>query len=210
MDVTPEPTIGEEGAEDFPPLDFDKIPIERHWELSMVLHDQLGHTEPWEMCEVGCGKLASDAIRILFGASESPDVLLATQGAPDEELTVDPNVLMAAVEEAMQRYWDSFVGDTGCVPTEFAIEGPPSTLVSADFAGGNMAECVVEAVLTTLTTGAPDQELRRLRYIERYARSFVMGQGRSRVLSESEWSIYQGHLDALTAALTPPDDGTGQ
>lgn len=183
-----EPTIGEEGIE--------------------AAANALLHGEVWGPQNGPLDEESSEALDRLARAAIT--AYLATQRAPDEELTVDPNVLMAAVEEAMQRYWDSFVGDTGCVPTEFAIEGPPSTLVSADFAGGNMAECVVEAVLTTLTTGAPDQELRRLRYIERYARSFVMGQGRSRVLSESEWSIYQGHLDALTAALTPPDDGTGQ
>jgi hypothetical protein len=48
-------------------LDFEHIPIERHWGLSMRLHDALGHTEPWEICEAGCDTLASEAICILFG-----------------------------------------------------------------------------------------------------------------------------------------------
>jgi hypothetical protein len=53
------------------PLDFDHIPIERHWGLSMLLHNALGHTEPWEICEAGCDSLASDTIRILFGVEQS-------------------------------------------------------------------------------------------------------------------------------------------
>jgi hypothetical protein len=48
-------------------LTYDSIPIERHWSLSMLLHDALGHTLPWEICGEGCDQLASDAIRLLFG-----------------------------------------------------------------------------------------------------------------------------------------------
>jgi hypothetical protein len=48
-------------------LDFEHIPIERHWGLSMRLHEALGHSEPWEICEAGCDALASEAIRIIFG-----------------------------------------------------------------------------------------------------------------------------------------------
>ena len=47
-------------------LNSDRIPIQRHWSLSMRLHDELHHTDPWEICEEGCNLLASDAIRILF------------------------------------------------------------------------------------------------------------------------------------------------
>ncbi len=52
-------------------LDFDHIPIERHWGLSLLLHNALGHTGPWETCEAGCDHLASDAIRELFGEHTS-------------------------------------------------------------------------------------------------------------------------------------------
>lgn len=34
----------------------------------MRLHDELYHTEPWEICEENCDELASAAICILFGA----------------------------------------------------------------------------------------------------------------------------------------------
>jgi hypothetical protein len=47
-------------------LDFDRIPIERHWGISMRLHDALGHTEPWEICDAGCDALAAEVIHILF------------------------------------------------------------------------------------------------------------------------------------------------
>jgi hypothetical protein len=47
-------------------LHIDRIPIERHWGLSIRLHGALGHSEPWEICEAGCDALASEAIRILF------------------------------------------------------------------------------------------------------------------------------------------------
>jgi hypothetical protein len=54
-------------------LDFEHIPIERHWGLSMRLHYALNHPEPWEICREGCDALASEAIRILFGEmSELP------------------------------------------------------------------------------------------------------------------------------------------
>lgn len=47
-------------------LDSDQIPIERQWEMSMRLHDALGHTDPWEICSDGCYTLADDMIRLLF------------------------------------------------------------------------------------------------------------------------------------------------
>lgn len=50
-------------------LVFDQIPIERHWGLSILLHNELGHTEPWEICDAGCDRLASEAIRELFGVT---------------------------------------------------------------------------------------------------------------------------------------------
>ena len=37
-----------------------------HWGVSMRLHEALGHTEPWEICEEGCDQLASDVIFMLF------------------------------------------------------------------------------------------------------------------------------------------------
>jgi hypothetical protein len=43
-------------------LDADHIPIERHWGLSIRLHEALGHSEPWEICDAGCDALASEAI----------------------------------------------------------------------------------------------------------------------------------------------------
>jgi hypothetical protein len=52
-------------------LDFDHIPIERAWELSLYLHDCLpncGEPWEWEICDRGCDKAANDIIRILFGA----------------------------------------------------------------------------------------------------------------------------------------------
>lgn len=57
------------------PLDFDHIPIERHWGVSILLHNALGHTEPWEICDAGCDQLASDAIHVLFDRAlpQSPE-----------------------------------------------------------------------------------------------------------------------------------------
>ncbi len=54
-------------APNVPPLHYDKIPIERHWALSLLFHEYLGHTEPWEACEEPCDALANRAIKILFG-----------------------------------------------------------------------------------------------------------------------------------------------
>ena len=50
-----------------PTLSFDQIPVERTWDVSMLLHDELHHTEPWEICERGCDALASRLICELFG-----------------------------------------------------------------------------------------------------------------------------------------------
>lgn len=47
-------------------LDFDRIPVERLWAISMLLHDALGHSEPWEICDAGCDDLALKAILTLF------------------------------------------------------------------------------------------------------------------------------------------------
>lgn len=52
-------------------LHFDAIPIERHWLLSIRLHEALSHTEPWEICNEGCDLLANRAILILFGREEA-------------------------------------------------------------------------------------------------------------------------------------------
>jgi hypothetical protein len=46
---------------------IDQLPIERHWAIALKLHELLGHTEPWELCEAGCDELASEAIRTVFG-----------------------------------------------------------------------------------------------------------------------------------------------
>jgi len=52
-------------------LKWDHIPIERHWSISMRLHDALGHTEPWEICEDrNCDILAVQIICDLF---DQPD-----------------------------------------------------------------------------------------------------------------------------------------
>ena len=48
-------------------LNYDWIPIEYAWELSMLFHEECGHTELWEICDQGCEALASRAINILFG-----------------------------------------------------------------------------------------------------------------------------------------------
>jgi len=56
-----------ESPDFLPPLDYDRIPIERHWELAMLWHDKLGHATPFEVCTAGCDDLASASIRVLFG-----------------------------------------------------------------------------------------------------------------------------------------------
>lgn len=56
-----------EWADEGGTLNFDAIPIERHWSLRMMMHDRLGHSEPWEVCGEGCDEIASQAIRVLFG-----------------------------------------------------------------------------------------------------------------------------------------------
>jgi len=48
-------------------LDYDHIPIERSWAVSMLLHDELGHQGSWETCEDGCDQLGDRVIRALFG-----------------------------------------------------------------------------------------------------------------------------------------------
>lgn len=47
-------------------LDYDKIPIERSWAVSMLLHEELGHQGSWETCEDGCDQLGDRVIRALF------------------------------------------------------------------------------------------------------------------------------------------------
>lgn len=60
-------------------LRYDRIPIERGWGISMLLHEALGHTEPWEICEEGCDNLADECIRLLFGKHPEPHVKWATE-----------------------------------------------------------------------------------------------------------------------------------
>lgn len=48
-------------------LEFERIPVERHWAVSILLHQALGHEEPWEVCSGGCDRLADDVILELFG-----------------------------------------------------------------------------------------------------------------------------------------------
>ena len=53
--------------------------------------------------------------------------------------------LEMVVERAMQKYWDDWCSDTGCVPPEFTIRGPGTTRVYADFRSSEMALRIVEA-----------------------------------------------------------------
>ena len=72
-------TPSEELAPTPAPLNYDAIPIERHWEVSMLFHGALGHPDPWEVCDKGCDALAGHAIRLLFGAGK-PVVLGEEEG----------------------------------------------------------------------------------------------------------------------------------
>lgn len=90
---------------DTEPLHFDRIPIERHWGLSILLHKALGHTEPWEICEAGCDRLASEAIHEIFGVS----------GLEATEVPTERAVWVAGVQHGIDA-------TLGMVATAYSIE----------------------------------------------------------------------------------------
>ncbi len=51
---------------DLEPLNYERIPIERSWDVSTLLHNELEHTTSWFEC-TECDVLTSKVIKALFG-----------------------------------------------------------------------------------------------------------------------------------------------